>query len=93
MAATFKKTKVEIATFRDFRHSRACWTSDAGVDPYTIMEIGSWADMKTLLRYLHRTRANRQNAVEKISGALGSHPYATWEKIHKMPRVRIPSPA
>ena len=59
MAATFKKVKVEIATFCDFRHSWASWMSDAGVDPYTIMEIGDWADMKTLLRYLHRTRANR----------------------------------
>jgi integrase len=84
MARTFRKAKVDYATFHDFRHSWASWMSDAGVDPYTIMEIGGWADMKTRLRYLHRTRANRQNAVEKISSALSSHLSATSAKIHEM---------
>jgi hypothetical protein len=51
------------------------------------MEIGGWADMKTLLRYLHRTRANRQDAVEKISGALDSYLSDTSAKIHKMAGV------
>ena len=84
MAKTFSDSNVEKATFHDFRHSWASWMSEAGVDPYTIMEMGGWADLKTLMRYLHRTRAGRQSAMEKISGTISRHLYATSAKIHKI---------
>ena len=70
METAIRRAGIEKATFHDLRHSWASWLSEQGVDPYTIMEIGGWADMKTLMRYLHRTRSVRQNAVEKLDGFL-----------------------
>lgn len=86
MATTFKRAGVEKATFHDFRHSWASWMSETGVDPYTIMEIGGWADMKTLERYLHRTRADRQRAVENLDGILTEsvNLYYTKQNVLKM---------
>lgn len=72
VATTMKKAGVEKATFHDFRGSWASWMSEEGVDPYTIMEIGGWSSLMILERYLHRTRANRQSAIEKINGILNS---------------------
>ncbi len=72
IATAIKRAGIEKATFHDFRHSWASWMSEAGVDPYTIMEIGGWADLKTLMRYLHRTRTERQNAMNKLDGILDS---------------------
>jgi len=40
LATALKRAGIEKARFHDFRHSWASWMSDAGVDPYTIKEIG-----------------------------------------------------
>ena len=79
LATAIRRAGIETATFHDFRHSWASWISEAGVDPYTIMEIGGWSNMRTLMRYLHRTRAQIQSAVERIDGILSksSHLYDT----------------
>ncbi len=42
------------------------------MDPYTIMEIGGWSSLKILERYLHRTRSERQQAMNKLDGVLNS---------------------
>lgn len=83
LATAVKRAGIEKTTFHDFRHSWASWMSEAGVDPYTVMEIGGWSNMRTLMRYLHRTRAQRQSAVEKIDGYLSksSHLFATSAKV------------
>ena len=73
VATAIGRAGIEKATFHDFRHSWASWMSEAGVDPYTIMEIGGWSNLRTLMRYLHRTRAQRQSAVEKIDGILSKN--------------------
>jgi len=72
VATAIRRAGIETATFHDFRHSWASWMSEAGVDPYTIMEIGGWSSLKILERYLHRTRLERQNAVNKLDGVLNS---------------------
>ena len=92
LATSIRRAEIEKATFHDFRHSWASWMSEAGVDPYTIMEIGGWFDLKTLMRYLHRTRGQRQNAMEKIDGILtiSSHLYDTAGKMLEM-RVAVSS--
>ncbi len=79
LATAIRKAGIDKATFHDFRHSWASWMSEASVDPYTIMEIGGWSNMKTLMRYLHRTRAQRQQAMEQIDGILtkSSHLFDT----------------
>ena len=83
LATAVKRAGIEQATFHDFRHSWASWMSEAGVDPYTIMEIGGWSNMRTLMRYLHRTRAQRQSAVETIDGILSKncHLFDTLAKV------------
>ena len=83
LATAVKRAGIEKTTFHDFRHSWASWMSEAGVDPYTIMEIGGWSSLKILERYLHRTRAQRQSAVERIDGILSKdcHLFATSAKV------------
>ncbi len=34
--------------------------------------IGGWSSLKILERYLHRTRSERQSAVNKLDGVLNS---------------------
>jgi len=72
IATAIKRAGIEKAIFHDFRHSWASWMSEAGVDPYTIMEIGGWSSLKILERYLHRTRSERQRAINKLDGVLNS---------------------
>lgn len=72
LANAIRRAGIEKATAHDFRHSWASWMSETGVDPYTIMEIGSWSSMRIIERYLHKNRAERQEAVEAISGRINS---------------------
>ena len=46
LATAIKRAGTDKATFHDFKHSWASWMSEPGVEPYTIMEIGGWSNMK-----------------------------------------------
>ncbi len=74
MATALKRSGIPRATFHDFRASWASWTSEAGVDPFTIQKIGAWADLKTVLRYVHRNKIDLQVAMSRIVGILDSQP-------------------
>lgn len=53
LAKTYKQAGVESRDFHTFRHF---WTTElfnAGVDVKTILMIGRWGDLKTMLRYCH----------------------------------------
>lgn len=84
LRSAIRKAGIEPATFHDFRHSFASLLSEAGEDVYTIMEIGGWSDLRTLTRYLHRTRAKRQAAIEKLNGTTRGHLSATSASIVKL---------
>ena len=72
LETAIKRSGIEWATFHDFRHSWASWMIEAGNDPYVVMEIGGWSDMKTLTRYLHRCSVHTHQAVKKLDGILNA---------------------
>jgi integrase len=56
-------------SFHCLRHTGASRMLTTGrVDVKTVAEIGGWADIKVLQKYLHPTAAQQRAAVETIGG-------------------------
>ena len=68
------KTYVKAGiTYRDFHTLRHFWTKmmfEAGVDPYTIMKVGRWKDLKTMLKYCYTSTNEEHEAVNRLSDKL-----------------------
>jgi integrase len=54
-------------TFHALRHTGASRMLSRGVDIKTVQELGGWADLAILQRYLHPTDPGRRAAVEAVS--------------------------
>jgi site-specific recombinase XerD len=54
-------------SFHCLRHTGASRMLARGVDVKTVAQIGGWADIKVLQRYLHPTDAQRKAAVETVA--------------------------
>lgn len=42
----------------------------ARVEPYTIMEVGRWKDLKTMIKYCYTSPNEQREAVNKLSDKL-----------------------
>jgi hypothetical protein len=40
-------------------------------DPYTIMKVGRWKDLKTMLKYCYTIKKRKQKAAKKLGETLG----------------------
>jgi integrase len=74
MARTFKEAGIEKRPFHTFRHFWTKMMFDAGVDPYTIMKIGRWRDLETMIKYCFTTRPEEHEAVNRLSLHLNKKP-------------------
>jgi integrase len=57
-------------SFHCLRHTGASRMLTRGVDVKTVAEIGGWADIKVLQKYLHPTAAQQRAAVETIGATV-----------------------
>lgn len=69
MEWTFKEAGVKLRPFHSFRHF---WTTHSLriADPYTVMKIGRWRDIETMLKYCYSDSSKELEAVNKLSGIL-----------------------
>ena len=70
MYYTFRNAGIEQRPFHTFRHFWTKMMFEAGNDPATIQKIGRWRDFETMLRYCYTTRAEEQDAVNRLSEKL-----------------------
>jgi integrase len=63
---TFIGAGISYRKFHTFRHFWTKMMFNSGVDPFTIMKIGRWKSLKTMLKYCYTSTTEEYEAVNKL---------------------------
>jgi integrase len=71
--AALKKSGIPKLRFHDLRHTALSRLIEKGEDIETVRDLAGHASLKTTQRYLHSNDRRKKQAIEKLTGNLGSY--------------------